>query len=134
RLLDRIRGSAERCPPSLFVNQQPRRARIAAPRLADGPRVEQPAPVGEIDLRSLGRDAAAEGVTLPGERQRDVAVPDEDERRLRQAKAQKGGRLAEDVVPDGVDRAAVEELDPLTWRGGLGRLEDRFWRPPEAGV
>src|SRR5205823_10337143 len=89
-------------------------------------RIQQPAPVGEIDLRSLGRDAAAEGVTLPGECQRDMAVPDEDERRLRQTEAQEGGRLAEDVVPDGVDRAAVEELDPLTLRGGLERLKERL--------
>ena len=48
RLLDRIGRSSEGCPPRLIVNQQPRGARIAAPRLAHRAGVEEPAPGGEV--------------------------------------------------------------------------------------
>src|SRR5262249_34699635 len=125
RLLDRIRGSPERCPPHLFVNQQPGGTRIAAARLADRARIEEPPPVREVDLVVLGGHAAAELVAAPGEREGDVAVADDHERRRRQAEAQERRRLAEDVVPHRVDRAAVVELRARARRRRLERAQER---------
>src|SRR5262249_3860847 len=124
RLFDRIRGSPERCPPHLFVNQQPGGARIAAPRLADRAGIEEPPPVAELDLGVLGGPAAAEPAGAPGEREGDVAVADDDERRSRQAEAQERRRLAEDVVPHRIDRTPVVELGARSRRCRRERAQE----------
>ena len=55
-------------------------------------------------------DASAEGLPVPGDAERDMAVADEDERRGRRLQAEQGDVVAQDVLPDRVARAGVEEL------------------------
>src|SRR5262249_21151058 len=139
-LLDWVRASLERCPPHLFVNQQPGRTRVAAPRLAHGAGIEEPARLGQVDLGSLRRDPAAERLVAPRERERDMAMADEHERRVREAEAEERRRLAQDVVPYRVDRAAVVELCPPARGRRLERAQEcqRLWldhaaRPARGG-
>src|SRR5581483_9687242 len=122
-LLDRIWGTAERCPPGPIVNQQPGGARVAAARLPDGPGVEEPAALREVDRGALVGDAAADRLAVPREGERDVAVADEDDRSGGQPEAEVRRGLAQDVVPDRVDRASVVELDPGPLGRGLEGLE-----------
>ena len=73
-----------------------------------------------VDLGAAGRQASGQRIAIPAERQRDVAVADEHERRSRFENADQRDLLGEDVVPHRIARTAVEELDA----GSLGeRLE-----------
>ena len=77
--LDWIRDTVEGCPAGVQVKRKPGGARVAVSRLADRSRVQEPAPFGEIDLRA-GRGMVALGpFTVEAERQRDVAVTDQDD-------------------------------------------------------
>ena len=60
RPLDRVGGAAEAGTAGGEVEQQPRRPRVAAARLADRARVEQPARGREVDLVAGVREAARE--------------------------------------------------------------------------
>ena len=74
-------GTRRKCAlPRLEVDQQVRGARVAVARLADRARVEQPAPLVELDLAAALREPARERVAVrEPERDRDVAVADEHE-------------------------------------------------------
>src|SRR5581483_5617762 len=113
--------------------QEPGRTGIAVPRLADRARVEQPAVAAERDLRPGRRVAAPElaGVDRHGER--NVAVPDEDDRRRRLLECRGGRLVGEDVLPDRVAGAGVEELRAVGLGEWLEPVEERF-RPPSDGA
>src|SRR5687767_6552832 len=80
RLLDRVRGSAEDCPPSGLVNLEPGRSRVAVARLSDRAGVDETARSDEIERRAGFRKPAAEREPVARQLERDVAVPDQDER------------------------------------------------------
>ena len=113
RPLDRIRDSAERCPPALVVNQEPRGARVAVAGLADRAGVEEP------PRARRGRRSVPAGARPPSTR---VAVdtasasatwlwPTSTSGAGVAASAARRRPSREHVFPDRVARAAVEELD-----------------------
>jgi len=111
------------------VEHEVRGARVAVARLADGARVEQPAAVGEVDLAAALRKPAREGVAVrQAQRDRDVAVADEDELRRRQLERLADDGLAQHVLPDRVARTRVERLDavPLGLRLELAQVVERL--------
>src|SRR5262249_28520594 len=70
-------------------------------------------------------EAAGEGAAVRElERDRDVAVADHHELGARQVEGRADGRLVEDVLPDRVARAPVEELRALALAGWLERGEE----------
>src|SRR5665213_1095588 len=84
RLFDRIRNSPKGCPSRVDVNQEPRGARVAVPGLAYGTWIDQPACARRIELGAAVREAAVQPHTVPGERQCQMAVADEHDRRGRE--------------------------------------------------
>src|SRR5439155_3020045 len=101
-----------------------RRARIAVAWLADGARVQQPAAV-QRHRRAARRRPARDTAVVRRDRQSDVTVSDEDERRVREFEGRPGGLLRQDVLPDGVARARVEEVDALDLAERLQAREER---------
>ena len=62
-------------------------------------------------------------VAVPGDRERDMAVADQHERRGRRLQAELRDVVAQDVLPDRVARAGVEELDAVAHGRRRQRLE-----------
>src|SRR4029079_7760336 len=89
-------------------------ARIAVPWLTDRARIEQCLAARELDGGSLGREPALQPPTSR-ERERNVAMSDEDELARSGVEGRLGHGRAEHVLPHGVARASVIE-------GWLGRL------------
>src|ERR1700675_4104343 len=112
RALDRIWDPAELGRPLVEIEQQPGRARIAVTGLADGAGIEQP-PAVQRDLGAPGCRPAADAAVVRGDRQRDVAMPDEDERRVRELERRVRRLLCQHVLPDRVARARVEQVDAI---------------------
>ena len=82
--------------------------------------------------RSLGpfrRVPARDAAVLRDDRERHVAVADEDDRRSGQPECSLGCLLAENVLPDGIARARVVEVDAI---GMLLRRESRQELPRPA--
>ena len=73
----------------------------------------------------LGGEAAVQDVVFQRDRQRNVAVADEHERRLGQLERDAGHVCREHVLPDRVARARVEELDPVPRALRPQRLQER---------
>ena len=82
RALDVVLDAAEARVLRVEVEQEIRRARVAVPRLTDRARIEERPDAAELELRAVRRDAACELVVGLDDLQRDVAVPDEHERRV----------------------------------------------------
>ena len=80
--LDWIRDTVEGGPASVQVKRKPGSARVAVSRLAHRSRVQEPAPVREVDLLAGRGVVALDPFADQAVRQRDVAVPDQDDRRL----------------------------------------------------
>jgi voltage-gated potassium channel len=113
------------CATLAEIEHEPGRSRIAVSRLANRARVEEPTRLVEVDLEPFARETACDaGLALLPECERDVAVPDEDERRRRHTQAQPRNLCAQDVVPDRVARAAVEELRTVRLGARLESLEE----------
>src|SRR5206468_4710652 len=96
RALDRICDAVEAGKPRVQIELEPRGPRVAVPRLADGTGIEKPAARGELDLFAVGRDSAFE---VAVDRERDVAVADEDQRLRRRAEAEPRSLGGEHVSP-----------------------------------
>lgn len=103
------------------IEEQPGRPRVSVTGLADGAGIEEP-PAFELHLRAPGGKAALDLTFAHPDRERDVAVSDEDERRPGQFERRPRGLLGQHVLPDGVPRTRVEEVDPF---GLAGRLQAR---------
>src|SRR5437879_6410830 len=136
RLLDGIRHAAKPSSTSAEIQLEPCRAGISVARLADRARVEDPAALDEVDLGALRREPAGELVRDQADRKREVAVPDEDDRRLGHFERVAGGLLGDHVFPDRVPRARVVELDVLlsglrskALEVGTGLVEQHRLRP-----
>src|SRR5439155_1091126 len=110
--LDVVGDSPEGRAAGTEVEDEVRRPRVAVTRLPDRAGVQHPAQVGELRLGARERGPERE-LALRGERERNMAVADEDERCARQLERLDHALTAEDVVPDGVAGAAVEELCPV---------------------
>ncbi len=122
--LDWIRDTVEGCPAGVEVKRQPRCARVTVSRLPDRSRVQEPAPVTEVDLRAGGCVVALCPIAVQAERERDVAVPDQDDGRLGGLeRGQRDGR-GEHVLPHGIPRARVIELGPGTRSGRAERRQE----------
>src|SRR4051794_38803685 len=126
--------------PAVEVEQQIGRARVAVARLAHGAGVEDPLAVADVGPRAVGAGGAGDALAAPDEGQRDVRVPDQADAVALGLQAQLGLQRAQDVLPDGVARAGVEEPDlPLLVLGRqrAQRLEvalaDRLARPARRG-
>src|SRR5512132_1406441 len=109
RSLDRVCDAMERSKPPFEIEQEPGGAPIAVARLADRARVEEPS-AGELELGSGRGDAANDRFAVECERQRHVAVADENQRCFGQLERRAGRLFGEDVFPDRVARARVEDL------------------------
>src|SRR5581483_3245170 len=107
----------------LEVEQQVRGTRVAVTRLADRSGIEKRAHPLELELRAGGSHAPRELVRLH-DLQRDVAVPDEDERRTRELEGRHRRLVVEDVLPDRVSGRAVEEGDAVDEPFGLEPAQD----------
>src|SRR5262249_51275363 len=122
RPLDVVLRTTEGRPAGVEVEEQPRRMRVSVPRLADRARVQEQPPVVDLALdalrRVLGQDFAIGELGDDG----NVAVPDEDDRRLGVREGGLDGLGVEYVLPDRVPRASVVELDVADRRT---RLEPR---------
>ena len=79
----------------------------------------------EAELRPPGGDSAVEGGAAEPERQRDVTVPDEHEPLCRVRERRERDLRRQDVLPDGIARAAVEEAELPVGGMGFERLEER---------
>jgi hypothetical protein len=136
RTLDRILDPPE-CRHPAGLQHEVRSPRIAVSRLPDRAGVQQPASRVELDDRFVRGDTSSEHVTFQADRKRHVAVSDEDKRSGRRLEGPPGGLLAEDVLPNRISGAGVEERNAVTAaaRPELGkelprvRLE-HFLRPP----
>ena len=100
------------------VEVEPCGAGVAVARLADRTRIEEPA-AAELRARAVGSEPAAKRVVDQADRQRNVAVADEDDgiRRLDERRVR--GFRAQHVVPHRIERARVEELAPVHARARL---------------
>ena len=116
--------AAETCLARVEVELEPGRPRVAVPRLADRARVEEPARLGEVDLRAVRREVARRGPVpiRPRARRgcgrRGRAAPPSISSASRAV-------LGEHVLPDRVARAGVVELGAVALACGLEALEDR---------
>src|SRR4051794_35463088 len=116
--LERVGDAAKPGAAGAEVEQEPGRARVAVARLSDRARIEQePRVRPEIDVGVSGSVPAAEPAVRVHDRERDVAVADEHERRLGQLERGLDRVGGEHVVPDRIARARVEELDPVASPG-----------------
>src|SRR4051812_3382463 len=94
------------------VQEQPGGPRVAVARLADGAGVDEPLAVADRGALAgapglAGRDVALRAV----EAQRHVGVPDQADAPRLLVEAQLGEQRAQDVLPDRIARACVEEPD-----------------------
>src|SRR5262249_9229622 len=105
---DLVLDAAEARRARLEVEEEPRGLRVAVARLADRPGGQEPAAPVHVPLAASRREPAA-ALLLHGER--DVAVPDEEERLGGRVEARPDRLGAQHVVPDRVERAAVEQPD-----------------------
>jgi Zn-dependent protease with chaperone function len=124
RLFNRIWDPAERSKHPVEIEQQPGRLWIAVPGLADRARIEQPAPL-EGDLGTTRRETALDAPVDERDCQCDVAVSDEHEAGRGQLERRLRSLLRQDVLPDRITRACVEEVDAFGLSGGLEALEER---------
>src|SRR5436190_10161642 len=98
RPLDRIEDAPERRGRFAQVGKEPGGTWIAVARLPDGPRIDEPA-TRELDAGTTVLDPARHIVAIDRQRECNMAVPDEDQRRTRQLERRAGGLLAEHVLP-----------------------------------
>src|SRR5262249_18053398 len=110
--LDRICNAVERGKPPLEIEEEPCRARIAVARLPDRAWVQEPA-IGQHHFGPGRRQAAGDCCAVGRERQCDVAVSDEHDRRLRQFERRVRGIFAEHVLPHRIACTGVEKLDAV---------------------
>ena len=85
--LDRVRDPPKLSALRVEVDHQVGRPRVAVARLTHRAWIQEPAPTGEIHFAALRGKPAVERLAGDADRQRHVAVPDEDERRLGQLEA-----------------------------------------------
>ena len=111
-------------PLRVEVEEEVGRAGVAVPRLPDRSGIEEGARAAQLDFRAGRGEAAFELVARLHDAQRDVAVPDEDERRVRELERRQGAFVAEDVLPDRVARRAVVERDSVCGSGRLQPVEE----------
>src|SRR5205823_5188099 len=83
-LLDRVFLATERRLPGGKVEKKPGGTRVAVARLADRAGIQEPARVAELPFRPEGRVISRELAVGERDRERDVAVPDKDDRRCGQ--------------------------------------------------
>ena len=86
RSLERVGRPAEGGTAGVEVEQEPGRPRVAAARLADRARVDEPARGREVDLIAGVREPAGEVDAVVADLEGDVAVADEDEGRVRRSR------------------------------------------------
>src|SRR5205814_10164423 len=122
-LLDRIWDPVEDSKPPLEVEQQPCGTWVAVAGLANRARVQQPASV-QLNAEPVWRDPADDLLAVEEERERDVAVSDQHERRVRELERRPRRLLREHVLPDRVACAGVEEIDTVQLRGRPQSLEE----------
>src|SRR5438093_638620 len=111
-LLDWIWDPAKGGKPSAEIEQQPRRPRIAVPRLSHRTRIEKPASF-QFYLGPAGCESAHDLAARLRDRECDMAVADEHDRRRREL--ERGARrfFGENVLPDRIARACVKEIDAV---------------------
>ena len=120
--MNRIWDPTERSKHPVEIEEQPGRPWVAVTGLADGTRVEEPSPF-EVHLRSSGGNATLDPTVAQRDRECDVAVSNEDERGRGKLERGLHGLLGQHVLPDGIPRARVEEVNPFDLAGGLQALE-----------
>ena len=124
RPLDGVRNTAKDCPSVVEIKHEVRGARVAVARLADRPGIDEPALARlKIQFRSSRGKPAVEPAARERERERDVAVADENERLARRGEGCERDLGREDVLPHRVARARVVEPDGAAPRRRLERLE-----------
>jgi Zn-dependent protease with chaperone function len=127
RPLDRVLDSSVARATRVQVEYEVRRAGVAVARLSHRAGVEDPAAVaGDVQLGPSGGDGRLEPLLGQAERERHVAVPDEEDARLRGGERGEGGEWGQHVLPDRVARARVIEGEIVLHRLclGLQRLEE----------
>src|SRR6202011_3117322 len=118
-----VLGPAEDHGPSVEVELDPRRTRIAVARLSDAPGVQQPFAVADLEaLVGAPRLAGGGRSRRAPERQRDVRVADEADTVCLGVEAQLRLQRREHVLPDRVARAGVEQPDLLIEAARLERV------------
>ena len=122
RLGDGIVDAAEGGGLPLAIEQQPGRAGVAVSGLADGAGIEEPAAL-QLDLGSARRETAEYLPAVERDRKGDMAVTHEHERGIGELQRRARGLLRQDVLPNRISRAGVEEVDPLGLSGGPEALE-----------
>src|SRR5207249_2866943 len=110
RARDVVGNSAEAGSAGGEIQLEPGGPRVAVARLADRAGVQKPAAGVQPDLRSARREVALEAPGRERERERDVTVPDEDDRCDRPLERIARGLLGDHVLPDRIPRARVIEL------------------------
>jgi hypothetical protein len=136
RTLDRILDPPKcRHPPGL--QHEVRSPRIAVARLPDRAGVQQPATRVELDDRFVRSDPSSEHVAFQADCKRHVAVSNEDKASGCRLERPPGRLLAENVLPNRISGAGVEQRDAVTAaaRPELGEELPRVWlehflRPP----
>jgi hypothetical protein len=106
------------------VELEPGGTRVAVARLPDRAWVQEPARVVERRLGPVWRGRPAQVSICERDRERDMAVADEHERRDGHLERGQGRLLADHVLPDRVARACVEELGAIDLRLRLEALEE----------
>src|SRR5436190_24021183 len=124
RALDGVCNAMEAAKPRIRVELEPRCVRVAVARLPDRAGIEQPAAV-ELHLGSRRSETAAQLPVVETDPQRDVAVPDEHERRVCREQARVRRLRTQHVLPDRVARARVEQLDVTDDCARLELAEER---------
>src|SRR3954454_25343674 len=137
---DVVVDALPRGAPAVEVEQQVRGARIAVARLAHGARIEDPLALAHIGARAVRAGGAGDALAPAHEGQGDVRVADQADAVALGVEAQLGLQGAQDVLPDGVAGAGVEEPDLLLEVLGRQRaqrlevaLADRLARPARRG-
>ena len=104
-----------------------------------GPNVNKVSTPVELRFEAVGSNATLEVFLIEDKRNRDVAVADEHERRMGQRQGLERDLFREDIVPDWIAWAPVEELDALDLGAGpeafekLTRLLRQLLRRPNRG-
>src|SRR4051812_46696002 len=126
--------------PAVEIEQEVRRAGVAVARLADRARIEDPLALAHIGARAVRAGGAGDALAPAHEGQGDVRVADQADAVALGVEAQLGLQGAQDVLPDGVARAGMEEADLLLEVLGRQRaqrlevaLADRLARPARRG-
>jgi Zn-dependent protease with chaperone function len=124
RALDWIHDTVEACPTGVEVEQEPGGAGVTVSGLTDRARVQEPAPVTEVDLGAGRRVVALRAAAVEAERERDVAVSDENEGRLGGLERGEGDGGGENVLPHRISGARVVELGAGAGGGGAERRQE----------